>query len=245
MRASGGRPPDRSVPAGQQQQADRSLGGSIENRARLLFEVADALISVWGSDRVGVRIAPSGTFNGMADSDPRTLFRYVAERLNDLDLAYLHVIDPRIKGGDLIAEGMGPVAAQELGQIFKGPIIAAGGFSPTRRRPPSRTVSPASSRSVVNSSPTRTCRRASGSACRSIAMTGAHSMASMPTGTRTIRHTRRSKPIRPRSPEQTGQILARASSAARTFSHVEAFTNRMNGGKDPCITKRSHNARRL
>ena len=105
-------------------------GGSMENRARLLFEVAEALISVWGADRVGVRLAPSGTFNGMADSDPRTLFRYVAERLNDLKLAYLHIIEPRIKGGDLIAEGMGPVAAQELGQIFKGPIIAAGGFEP-------------------------------------------------------------------------------------------------------------------
>jgi len=105
-------------------------GGSIENRARLLFEAAEALISVWGADRVGVRLAPSGTFNGMVDSDPRTLFRYVAERLNDLKLAYLHIIEPRIKGGDLIAEGMGPVAAQELGQIFKGPIIAAGGFEP-------------------------------------------------------------------------------------------------------------------
>ena len=105
-------------------------GGSIENRARLLFEAAEALISVWGADRVGVRLAPSGTFNGMADSDPRTLFRYVAERLNDLKLAYLHIIEPRIRGGDLIAEGMGPVAAQELGQIFKGPIIAAGGFEP-------------------------------------------------------------------------------------------------------------------
>ncbi|MEA2731192.1 MAG: N-ethylmaleimide reductase, partial [Acetobacteraceae bacterium] len=45
-------------------------------------------------------------------------------------VAYLHVIEPRIKGGDLIAEGMGPVAAQELGQIFKAPIIAAGGFDP-------------------------------------------------------------------------------------------------------------------
>ena len=125
-------------------------GGSIENRARLLFEAAEALISVWGADRVGVRLAPSGTFNGMADSDPRTLFRYVAERLNDLKLAYLHIIEPRIKGGDLIAEGMGPVAAQELGQIFKGPIIAAGGFEPDtaeaarrqRRRQPHRVRPP-------------------------------------------------------------------------------------------------------
>jgi N-ethylmaleimide reductase len=105
-------------------------GGSIENRTRLLFEVAEALVSVWGPDRVGVRVAPSGTFNGMADSDPRTLFRYVAERLNGRNLAYLHVIEPRIKGGELIAEGMGPIAARELGHIFNGPIIAAGGFEP-------------------------------------------------------------------------------------------------------------------
>jgi N-ethylmaleimide reductase len=105
-------------------------GGSVENRTRLVVEVAAALIGVMGDDRVGVRIAPSGTFNGMADSDPRTLFRHVAERVNGLGLAYLHLIEPRIKGDALIAEDMGPVAAQELGQIFKGPITAAGGFEP-------------------------------------------------------------------------------------------------------------------
>src|SRR5215831_964692 len=105
-------------------------GGSIENRTRLLVEVVEASISVWGADRVGVRIAPSGTFNGMADSNPRSLFRYVAERLNDFKLAYLHVIEPRIKGGELIAEGQGPAAAQELSKVFHGPIIAAGGFEP-------------------------------------------------------------------------------------------------------------------
>ena len=105
-------------------------GGTIENRARLLFEAVEALIGVWGADHVGVRIAPSGTFNGMADSNPRALFRYVADRLNDFKLAYLHVIEPRIKGGELIAERQGPVAAQELSKVFHGPIIAAGGFEP-------------------------------------------------------------------------------------------------------------------
>jgi N-ethylmaleimide reductase len=105
-------------------------GGTIENRARLLFDVVEALVSVWGAGRVGVRIAPSGTFNGMADSNPRALFRYVAERLNDFNLAYLHVIEPRIKGGELIAEGQDPIAAQELSKVFHGPIIAAGGFEP-------------------------------------------------------------------------------------------------------------------
>jgi N-ethylmaleimide reductase len=105
-------------------------GGTTENRARLLFEGVEALVSVWGAGRVGVRIAPSGTFNGMADSNPRALFRYLAARLNDFKLAYLHVIEPRIKGGELIAEGQGPVAAQELSKVFHGPIIAAGGFEP-------------------------------------------------------------------------------------------------------------------
>jgi N-ethylmaleimide reductase len=104
-------------------------GGSVENRARLLVEVVAMLAEVWGADRVGVRLAPSGTFNGMADSDPRALFRYIAERLNSFGLAYLHLIEPRVKGGETIAEAQAPVAAQELSKIFRGPVIAAGGFN--------------------------------------------------------------------------------------------------------------------
>jgi N-ethylmaleimide reductase len=105
-------------------------GGSIENRTRLLAEVVQTLADVWGSDRVGVRLAPSGTFNGMGDSDPRVLFRHAAERLNDFGLAYLHLIEPRVKGGETIAEAQAPVAAQELSKIFRGRVIAAGGFNP-------------------------------------------------------------------------------------------------------------------
>jgi N-ethylmaleimide reductase len=105
-------------------------GGSLENRARLLVEVVEALVSVWGSDRVAVRIAPSSKFNAMADSDPRTLFGHAAERLNEFGLAYLHVIEPRMKGFDVVAEGQEPVASQELGKIFHKPVIAAGGFEP-------------------------------------------------------------------------------------------------------------------
>jgi len=48
-------------------------GGSIENRTRLLVEVVEALVPVWDADRVGVRIAPSGTYNGMGDSNPHAL----------------------------------------------------------------------------------------------------------------------------------------------------------------------------
>ncbi len=105
-------------------------GGAIENRARLLSEVTEVLVDVWDADRVGVRLTPSGTFNGMGDSNPRALFRYVAEHLNAFGLAYLHVIEPRIKGTDLVIPNQGPVAAKELSQIFNGALIAAGGFEP-------------------------------------------------------------------------------------------------------------------
>jgi N-ethylmaleimide reductase len=127
--ADNGQLVDQFLQDGSNKRTDR-YGGSIENRTRLLFEVVEALVSVWGADRVGARISPSGSYNGMSDSDPRTLFRYVTERLNDYGLAYLHSIEPRVKGGDTVGEGQGPVAAQELKKIFRGPLIAAGGFTP-------------------------------------------------------------------------------------------------------------------
>jgi N-ethylmaleimide reductase len=105
-----------------------SYGGSIENRTRLLLEVTEAVASIWGGDRVGVRLGPSGTFGSMSDSNPDALFEYAAEQLNRFSLAYLHLIEPRIKGPELRADGLPPVAAHWLRHIFKGPIIAGGGF---------------------------------------------------------------------------------------------------------------------
>ncbi|MBB5059697.1 N-ethylmaleimide reductase [Granulicella aggregans] len=108
-----------------------AYGGSIENRARFLLEVAKAVVSVWGPGRVGVRIGPSGTFNEMSDSNPEALFGYVAEQLNGLDLAYLHVIEPRV-AGDVTrenAEADEVVASKFLRGIYKGTLLAAGGFN--------------------------------------------------------------------------------------------------------------------
>jgi N-ethylmaleimide reductase len=107
-----------------------AYGGSIENRSRLLLEVTEAIASVWGGGRTGVRIAPGGTWNGMSDSDPHALFTHVAAELNRFRLAYLHIIEPRVKGNVMIAEGQAPVASQQLRKIFQGKIIAAGGFEP-------------------------------------------------------------------------------------------------------------------
>jgi N-ethylmaleimide reductase len=105
-----------------------AYGGPIENRARLLLEVVDAVVSVWGGDRVGVRLGPSGTWASMSDSNPEQTFGYVAEQLNRFGLAYLHIIEPRIVGGEAPIEGRPPVAAAQIRKLFKGAIIAAGGF---------------------------------------------------------------------------------------------------------------------
>ena len=105
-------------------------GGSLEHRSRFLLEVVAAMTSVWGGDRVGVRIGPSGTWNGMSDSNPQALFTHVAEQLNQFGLAYLHLIEPRVKGSEVVLEHQGAIAAAQLRTVFQGKMIAAGGFEP-------------------------------------------------------------------------------------------------------------------
>jgi N-ethylmaleimide reductase len=63
----------------------------------------------------------------MFDSDPQATFGYVARQLDALGIAYLHIVEPRIKGTELIAEAE-PVAVRHLRPLFRGTIIAAGGF---------------------------------------------------------------------------------------------------------------------
>ena len=72
---------------------DDNYGGSFENRARLLMEVTQAVVNVIGADKVGVRLSPVNPFNDMADSNPQALFNYVADALNQFNLAYLHVVE--------------------------------------------------------------------------------------------------------------------------------------------------------
>ncbi len=106
-----------------------SYGGSFENRARFLLEATRAVVSVWGSNKVAVRLGPSGEFGDMSDSDPVGLFTYVASELAKLDLAYLHLIEPRVVGNvDDESKNQAPVAAQTIRKVYEGTIIAAGGF---------------------------------------------------------------------------------------------------------------------
>ena len=104
-----------------------AYGGSVGNRTCFLLEVVEAVTSVWGNDRVGVRIGPSNKFGGMGDSAPDVTFPYVARALARFGLAYLHVIEPRVTG-NVSDDAQQPVAAGQLRPLFGGPVIAAGGF---------------------------------------------------------------------------------------------------------------------
>lgn len=107
-----------------------AYGGSIENRARLLLEVVDAVVGVWSRERVGVRLSPYGTFNDMHDSDPVALFTHVLERLSDRGIAYVHMIEPRATsagGGDAILEAA-PCTSELFRPLFDGVFISAGGY---------------------------------------------------------------------------------------------------------------------
>lgn len=103
-------------------------GGSIGKRARFLFEVLDAVTSVCGPGRVAVRLSPSGAYGTMSDSDPHTTYGYVSRRLNDYDLAYLHVIEPRIRGNEETEAGASAVSTADIRRLYGGTIVTAGGF---------------------------------------------------------------------------------------------------------------------
>ncbi len=106
-------------------------GGSIENRARLLMEVVDAAIEVWGKGRVGVRLSPYGTFGDMGDSDPMALFGYVLRQLSVKGVAYAHVIEPRTTGagGGRATDESAPRTAHIFRKAFEGVLISAGGYT--------------------------------------------------------------------------------------------------------------------
>lgn len=98
-------------------------GGSVENRARLMLEVVAAVSSVWGSDRVGLRISPLNSYNSMIDSDPVALTIWLATRLNDYRLAYLHVMR-----GDFLGQQSGDVMTP-VRKHYQGVLVANMGYN--------------------------------------------------------------------------------------------------------------------
>ncbi len=105
-------------------------GGSIENRARLLLEVVDAVVAEIGAERAGIRLSPWGVANGSGEDDPAPLYSYVITELAKRKLAFIHVIEGRASGigrGEL-GRTDGPSALSLARPLWPGVLIAASGY---------------------------------------------------------------------------------------------------------------------
>lgn len=87
-------------------------GGPIENRARFLLEITDAVVSVWGADRVGVHLAPRGDSHDMGDSDLYSVFHYAARELGKRKIAFLCARESHDQ------PALGPSLKQAFGGVF-------------------------------------------------------------------------------------------------------------------------------
>ena len=96
-------------------------GGSIENRARFLFEILDAMSAAIGSERVGVKFSPAMPFNDISEPDADEVYPYIMEKLNERALAYVHVGDHANAGWH-----------EKLRPIYKGMYIAGANFDKAR-----------------------------------------------------------------------------------------------------------------
>jgi N-ethylmaleimide reductase len=106
-------------------------GGSIENRVRFLMEVTEAVVEVWGANRVGIRLSPYGVANDSGESEPMPLYTHAIQSLNALGLAYLHFIEPRSSGAGRaeVNHQNVPSAMVLFRPVWKGVLVSAGGFT--------------------------------------------------------------------------------------------------------------------
>jgi N-ethylmaleimide reductase len=118
---------DQFLQSGSNRRTD-GYGGTVEGRVRLLREVVEAVADVWSPSRVGVRLSPCSTFNGMADDAPEETFAAAAKAL---DVAYLHIIEPGVSGPESGSEGpaKGPMGSGWFRFHYPGLLISAGGHT--------------------------------------------------------------------------------------------------------------------
>jgi N-ethylmaleimide reductase len=121
---------DQFLQDGSNQRHDE-YGGSFENRSRLLFAIINTVAEIYPYGKIGVRLSPYGTFNDMHDQHPLDLFTNVIKALDKMELAYLHLIEPRASssGGNDTAVSEVPLTAPLFRQYYKGALISAGGYT--------------------------------------------------------------------------------------------------------------------
>lgn len=122
---------DQFLKSGSNHRTDE-YGGSLENRLRLPLMVIQAVLDVWGKDKVGVRVGPTGSFNGMHDDNPLETFSAFAKQLNDLGIAYLEVVEDSFQGNH--ANGRPEEIIDAIRTVYKGTYIANGAYTSEEAR---------------------------------------------------------------------------------------------------------------
>jgi len=112
---------DQFIKDGSNQREDE-YGGSIDKRLRFMLEVVQAVTEAIGPGRVGVRLSPMSQVWSLADSRPEQTYLTAAEKLNDFDLAYLHLLEPRPEDESAL------YLTPKIREVYQGVIIANGGY---------------------------------------------------------------------------------------------------------------------
>lgn len=106
-----------------------NYGGSMENRARFVLEVAEATVAAIGADKVGIRLSPYGVFNDMPlYAEMEADYTYLAEKLNALGLTYIHVVDHSAQGAPVVPDSI----KATFRKVFKQTLILSGGYDVKR-----------------------------------------------------------------------------------------------------------------
>jgi N-ethylmaleimide reductase len=104
-------------------------GGSLENRARFVLEVADAVIAAVGREKIGMRLSPFGVFNDMPPyPEMEADYTYLVRALDARGLAYLHLVDHSAMGAPPVPQSIKTM----FRSVFTGALIFCGGYDPTR-----------------------------------------------------------------------------------------------------------------
>jgi N-ethylmaleimide reductase len=111
---------------------DDEYGGSIDNRLRFPLMVVDAVADVWGCERTGIRVSPTGTFNDMHDDDPVATYATLARELGDRGVAYIEVVEDSFQGNAV--EGRPEAVIQAIRGNFQGAYIANGNYAADEAR---------------------------------------------------------------------------------------------------------------
>ncbi|BCW58540.1 alkene reductase [Arthrobacter sp. StoSoilB20] len=104
-------------------------GGSITNRIRFLREIVEEVISVWGSNKVGVRLTPSSVYGDMFSSDKLELYSTAVKELDKYGLAYLHLVEPNVKGSEIVEAAADAIPTSHFRSLYSGTIVVAGGLT--------------------------------------------------------------------------------------------------------------------